>query len=158
MLSLLLVAFRPGTLRVKSLAFSEGGRIPAKYTCEGLNTSPPLKVTDIPAGTRSLAIIVHDPDAPHPGGVTHWVAWDLPLDGNIPGNFTGGGQGLNSDHKTGYMGMCPPTGTHRYYFKVYALDTRLQLGGNTGKAALEKAMQGHILAEGALMGRYSKGR
>jgi Raf kinase inhibitor-like YbhB/YbcL family protein len=132
--------------------------IPDKYTCQGAEVSPPLKVANIPSGAKSLAIIVHDPDAPHPGGVTHWVAWNLPVNGVIPENFKGGAQGQNSDKKTGYKGMCPPTGTHRYNFRVYALDATLQLDSTTGKAALEAAMQGHILAGGVLMGRYSKGK
>jgi Raf kinase inhibitor-like YbhB/YbcL family protein len=159
LLPIFLVAFsREANLNVTSPAFSEGGKIPGKYSCEGAEVSPPLSVKDIPSGAKSLAIIVHDPDAPHPGGVTHWVAWNVPIDGTIPENFKGGSQGQNSDRKTGYKGMCPPTGTHRYNFNVYALDATLQLDSTTDKAALEAAMRGHILAQGVLMGRYSEGK
>jgi Raf kinase inhibitor-like YbhB/YbcL family protein len=144
-------------LTVSSSAFSANGIIPAKYSCEGMEVSPPLQVTNIPSGTKSLAILVHDPDAPHPGGVTHWVAWNLPADGNIPENFKGGSQGQNSSHKSGYKGMCPPSGTHHYNFKLYAIDTFLQLDtATTDMAALEEAMQGHILAQGELTGLFSK--
>lgn len=143
-------------LTVTSNAFSVNGMIPAKYSCEGAEVSPPLHISGIPAGTKSLALIVHDPDAPHPGGVTHWVAWNLPLSGIIPENFKDGSQGLNSDNKTGYKGMCPPNGTHHYHFKVYALDVALQLVGTADKAALEKGMQGHVIAEGELIGLYAK--
>jgi len=157
---LTLMAFTTGqaTLIVSSSAFMQNGMIPVKYSCQGAGFSPPLSVTNIPAGTKSLAIIVHDPDAPHPGGVTHWVAWNLPVDGNIPENYNGGKQGQNSDHKTGYKGMCPPNGVHHYNFKVYALDTMLQLDSTTDKTALESATQGHILAQGVLTGLYSKSR
>ena len=154
---LTLMAFNaPNTLKVTSTAFTPNGMIPAKYSCDGIGISPPLSVANIPAATKSLAIIVHDPDAPHPGGVTHWVAWNLPLNGVIPENFQGGKQGESSDHKTGYKAICPPDGTHRYNFKVYALDEVLMIDTTTDKAALEKAMKGHIIAEGELMGFYGK--
>ena len=156
-LPVFLLAFtRQSTLTITSSAFTANGTIPAKYSCNGVGVSPPLNITGIPQGTRSLAIIVHDPYAPHPGGVTHWVAWNLPLDGNIPEDFKGGSQGMNSNHQTGYKPICPNAGTHHYHFKVYALDAVLHLGSNTDKAALEKAMQGHILAQGDLVGLYSK--
>lgn len=154
---LLAFTFKP-TLQISSPAFSAGGMIPAKYTCEGAEVSPPLRVSHIPAGTRSLALTLHDPDAPHPGGVTHWVIWNLPVNGQIPEHFTDGITGLNSDQKNTYKGMCPPSGTHRYNFKVYALDSMLQLPANTDQAGLEKAVQGHILAEGLLTGKYSKSK
>ena len=156
---LTLMAFNaPNKLKVTSTSFTPNGIIPAKYSCDGIGISPPLSVANIPINTKSLAIIVHDPDAPHPGGVTHWVAWNLPLNGIIPENFQGGKQGENSDHKTGYKAICPPDGTHRYNFKVYALDEVLMADTTTDKAALEKVMKGHILAEGELMGFYGKGK
>ncbi len=159
LLLIFLLAFTdPATLTVTSAAFSNGGNIPAKYTCEGQSINPPLKVAHIPAGAKSLAIIVHDPDAPLAGGFYHWVAWNLPTDGDIPENFKASAQGLNGAGKPGYMGPCPPTGSHRYHFKVYALDVQLQLPANTDHAALEKAMQGHILAEGILLGLYDKAK
>lgn len=145
------------SLSVESPAFTPNGMIPVKYTCEGFNISPPLIIKGMPDGTQTLAIIVHDPDAPEAGGVIHWVAWNLPADGNIPENFKDGQQGLNSDHKTGYKGMCPQSGTHHYNFYVYALDTQLSLNANTDNLTLQKAMQGHILAQGVLTGTYTKG-
>jgi Raf kinase inhibitor-like YbhB/YbcL family protein len=143
-------------LTVTSTAFANNGTIPSKYSCEGTEVSPALKVENIPANTQSLALIVHDPDAPMPGGFTHWVMWNLSVDGIIPENFKGAEQGLNGSEEPGYKGMCPPTGTHHYHFYVYALNTKLSLGTNTNKADLEKAMQGHILAEGKITGLYKK--
>ena len=145
-----------GTLQVSSPAFGNKGAIPAKYSCEGEEVSPPINVSGIPAGARSLALTMHDPYAPKKGGVTHWVVWNIDTGGANPENFKGASQGFNSDNKTGYKGMCPPSGTHRYNFVVYALDTNLQLPGNATKAALESAIRGHILAQGELTGLYSK--
>jgi hypothetical protein len=145
-------------LTVTSSAFADGTMIPSKYSCEGTEASPPLSVTGIPAGTKSLALIVHDPDASAPGGFTHWVIWNLDKSGTIPENFKGADQGLNGTGKPGYKGMCPPTGTHHYHFKVYALDTRLNIEKNTNKAGLEKVMQGHILGEGEIVGLYAKAK
>jgi Raf kinase inhibitor-like YbhB/YbcL family protein len=157
--AVLFTAFKDvASLTVESPAFTPNGMIPMKYTCEGFNASPPLTITDIPSGTKALALIVHDPDANRAGGVTHWVAWDLPLDGHVPENFKGGQQGRNSDHGSGYKGMCPPDGTHHYNFYVYALDTELSLDSNTDKDRLIQAMQGHILAQGVLTGTYTKGQ
>ena len=147
---------RQTKLAVRSPAFAANGMIPGKYSCEGAEVSPPLTVTGIPPGAKSLAITVHDPDAAKPGGVTHWVAWNLPADGNIPENFKGGAQGLNSDNKPGYKGMCPPSGTHHYHFRIYAVDTILSIDSRTDKSGLEKALQGHILAEAGLIGLYRK--
>lgn len=146
----------PAKLTVTSPSFTDGGDIPAKFTCQGKNVSPALKVVNIPEGTVCLAIIVHDPDATHPGGVYHWVAWNLPPKGDIPENFVGSIQGKNTSQHNGYMGMCPPTGRHHYNFRVYALDMMLHIDGNSDHSALEQAMQGHILAEGVLTGLYSK--
>ena len=143
-------------LVVTSTSFVENGMIPAKYTCEDKNINPPLHIANIPAGTKSLALTLHDPDAPMKGGFTHWVIWNIDVNGDITENFKGAIQGLNSAKKNGYMGMCPPSGTHRYNFHVYALDTKLALGKNTDKAALEKAMEGHILSGGEITGLYKK--
>ena len=145
-------------LIVGSPAFAPNGMIPAKYSCEGATVNPPLTIGNIPAGAKSLAIIIHDPDAPHPGGVDHWVAWNLPADGIIAENFKGGQQGFNSDHKTGYKAICPGSGTHHYNFTVYALDAMLQLDTATDKAGLQNAMKGHILAQGELTGLFSKSK
>lgn len=143
-------------LTVTSIAFADNGTIPAKYSCEGEEISPPLHITGIPGGTKSLALILHDPDAAVEGGFTHWVVWNIDINGNIPENFKGAEQGLNGAKKQGYKGMCPPSGTHHYHFKVYALDSRLNIDKNTDKAGLEKAMAGHILGEGELIGLYTK--
>jgi Raf kinase inhibitor-like YbhB/YbcL family protein len=152
-----LLAFTQQTkLTVTSSAFKESGFIPAKYTCEGAEVSPPLNISGIPVGTKSLAIIIHDPDAPKAGGVTHWVIWNLPTDGNIPENFKGAKQGVNSDGKLCYKGMCPPSGTHHYNFFVYALDNMLDLQNSTDKDGLENAIQNHVLAKGELTGLYFK--
>jgi Raf kinase inhibitor-like YbhB/YbcL family protein len=144
------------TLTVTSKSFDNNGMIPAKYSCEGGEASPPLHITGIPATAKSLAIIVHDPDAPIQGGFTHWVVWNIDTDGNIPENFKGGAQGLNDTKSNGYKGMCPPSGTHHYHFKVYALDTKLNIDKNTNMAALEKNMGNHIVATGELVGLYKK--
>ncbi len=147
------------SLKVSSSAFSDNSNIPMKYTCEGQQVSPPLEISGIPSDAKSLALIVHDPDAPMDGGFTHWVVWNIdPSTTSIPEGFDGGEQGLNGAKKTGYIGMCPPTGTHHYHFMVYALDTKLNISKQTGKDGLEKAMKGHILAQGELVGLYKKSK
>jgi Raf kinase inhibitor-like YbhB/YbcL family protein len=149
--------FNSPALKISSTSFVNNGSIPAKYSCEGKEVSPPLVITDIPSGVKSLAIILHDPDAPMEGGFTHWVVWNIePGDTKIPENFKGAQQGMNGAKKLGYIGMCPPSGTHHYHFRVYALDTKLGLDKNTDKTGLEKSMQGHVLAEGDLVGLYKK--
>ena len=150
-------------MKVFSTAFKEGEPIPKKYACDDANISPPLSWTGTPAGAKSLALIVDDPDAPR-GVWVHWVLFNLPpdlrtLSENIPRRSTlsnGARQGMNDSHELGYDGPCPPGGTHRYYFKVYALDIMLTLESGATKAQLLKAMEGHILLEGQLMGRYSR--
>ncbi|HLI93059.1 MAG TPA: YbhB/YbcL family Raf kinase inhibitor-like protein [Puia sp.] len=156
MLSLLSVLMY-AALTITSPAFGANSMIPAKYTCQGQSISPALHLGEFPSQTKSLAIIVHDPDAGH-DGFTHWVAWNIHPMNDIPENYKGGVQGLNGAHKAGYMGPCPPSGVHHYHFMVYALDTRLDLGTRSDKADLEKAMQGHIVAQGDLVGLYSKGK
>jgi Raf kinase inhibitor-like YbhB/YbcL family protein len=144
-------------LKITSTGFADNGSIPSKYSCEGEEVSPPLLIADVPSGTKSLAIILHDPDASGEGGFTHWVVWNIdPGDNNIPENFKGAQQGLNGAGQPGYKGMCPPSGTHHYHFMVYALDTKLDIDQKTNKAGLEKSMQGHILAQGDLVGLYKK--
>jgi Raf kinase inhibitor-like YbhB/YbcL family protein len=146
--SVFLMSFNtPPTLTVTSSAFTAGGMIPAKYSCEGTEVSPPLTVTGMPAGTKSLAIILHDPDA-GPNGFTHWVLWNIPANGNVAEDFKGAVQGLNGTGKPGYKGMCPPSGTHHYHFMVYALDAMLQLDATTKKADLEKGIQACACAGG----------
>ncbi len=143
-------------LTVTSVSFKNNGLIPTKFTCEGEDINPALQIGNIPSGAKSLALILQDPDAPMKGGFTHWVMWNMPTDGAIPENYKGAEQGMNSARKMGYYGMCPPSGTHHYLFKVYALDTKPELPVSTDKAALEMAMKGHILAEGELTGLYKK--
>lgn len=148
---------------VTSSAFKEGEEIPGKYTCDGEDMSPPLAWAGLPPGTRSIALISDDPDAP--GGTwVHWVAFNIsPERKGLPENMPadkilpdGAVQGVNDSHQIGYGGPCPPSGVHRYYFKVYALDTKISLEPGAAKKDLEKAMAGHVLAEGQLMGRYKR--
>lgn len=150
-------------IEVKSSVFEEGGMIPKQYTCDGADVSPPLTWTSIPEGTKSIALICDDPDAPM-GTWVHWVLFNLPagvneLPENVPSEKTletGGVQGTNDFGNIGYGGPCPPGGTHRYYFKLYALDRELNLHAGAKKKDLLKAMEGHIMAEGQLMGRYKR--
>jgi Raf kinase inhibitor-like YbhB/YbcL family protein len=150
-------------IEVTSTAFEDGGTIPARYTCDGLDASPPLSWTPVPDGTESLALISDDPDAPS-GTFVHWVIYNLPPDTrrlpeDVPNRETlpsGAVQGINGAGNVGYMGPCPPSGTHRYFFKVYALDARLNLGGGTTKEALVNAIEGCVLAEGRLVGTYQR--
>lgn len=150
-------------MKITSQAFAEGGMIPKNHTCDGANSSPPLAWDTAPEKTKTLALIVDDPDAP--GGTwVHWVVFNLPagareLPENVPAqeSIAGGGrQGTNDFHKVGYGGPCPPGGAHRYYFKLYALDAELSLDSSATKDQLLKAMTGHVLAEGQLMGRYQR--
>ena len=151
-------------MELKSTAFTQGGDIPKKYTCDGADVSPPLNWTDPPPGTQSLALLCEDPDAPR-GTWVHWVLFNLPasareLPEGVPTKETlsgGGRQGKNDFGKIGYGGPCPPKGpAHRYFFKLYALDTPLDLKPGVTRQELLKATGGHILAETELMGRYSR--
>jgi Raf kinase inhibitor-like YbhB/YbcL family protein len=143
-------------LTVKSPAFQANSPIPKKYSCDGEEMNPPITIEGVPKESKSLALIVDDPDAPH-GTFDHWVVWDIPpsttkmAEHSVPGT-----EGLNSARQKGFMGPCPPSGTHRYFFKVYALDTELKLGAKTTKRDLEKAMVNHILAKGELIGLYKR--
>lgn len=145
-------------LALTSPAFEPGGRILKKFTCEGPGISPPLEISNIPEGTRSLALIVEDPDAPV-GNWVHWVVWNihprtliLP-EGRVP---RGARQGINDFRSRSYGGPCPPDGEHRYFFRLYALDSKLKLGRKSTKADLLAAMEGHVLAQAELMGRYER--
>ncbi len=143
-------------LVVKSPAFENNKLIPAKYSCDGEEVNPPLTIEGIPQGTQMLALIVDDPDAPR-GTFDHWVVWNIPPTGKIAENSVPGTEGLNSAGQRSYVSMCPPYGTHRYFFKVYALNSKLTLNPNsTRKKDLEKAMQGHILSKGELIGLYKR--
>ena len=144
-------------LTVKSPAFENNKLIPSKYTCDGEEVSPPLTVEGIPEKTKSLALIMEDPDAPA-GLFIHWLVWNIPPTNEIQENSVPGTEGLNTNKKNSYHGPCPPGGTHRYYFKVYALDAHLNLGAFSDKEVLENAMQNHILAYGELIGLYRRGK
>jgi len=151
-------------VQVESIAFAESEDIPVRFTCDGDNISPPLSWSEPPADTLSLVLVVDDPDAPA-GTWDHWVLFNVPvatrqLPEGVPADPLPSGVGIhgsNSWHQLGYGGPCPPTGsTHRYFFRIYALDTDLELEAGSTKKQVEQAMQGHILAEGSLMGRYGR--
>lgn len=154
-------------LTITSAAFAAGGSIPAVYTCEGKDISPPLSWSDVPAGAKSLALIVDDPDAPDPAApkrvYVHWVLYNLPATAaglseaitNLP---PGTREGKNDWNRTGYGGPCPPIGRHRYFFKLFALDVELPDPGPATKAEVLKAMQGHVLEQAEVMGTYQKAK
>ncbi|KAA9340870.1 YbhB/YbcL family Raf kinase inhibitor-like protein [Adhaeribacter soli] len=142
-------------LMLSSPAFTEGQHIPEKYTCDGENVSPLLQIGDIPEGTESLALILEDPDAPH-GTFTHWLIWDMPPIHTIMEGEKLGTEGKNDFGQMGYGGPCPPNGTHRYYFRLYALSQKLNLPENTSKEELLKAIEPVKLAKAELMGKYNR--
>jgi len=157
------------SLELTSTAFSSGGEIPAKYTCEGEDISPALGWRGVPSDARALVLIVDDPDAPDPAAPrmtwVHWVLFNLPPDstglpaGAGPADLPKGAvSGLNDWKRTGYGGPCPPIGRHRYFHKLYALDRMLSLRGPQTKAQVEAAMRGHVLATAELVGTYEKKR
>ena len=151
-------------LQLTSSSFSAQGDIPSQFTCEGTDSSPELTWKNAPSGTKTFALIVHDPDAPRAGGFTHWVAYNIPanvthIDQRAPKTEKlpdGGIQGRNDFGQIGYRGPCPPSGTHRYYFYLYALDTELKLQPGAIKDELERAMKSHVLERTELMGKYKK--
>ncbi len=153
----------PMELKVTSTVFQQGGVIPAQYTCDGADISPPLTWTGGPGGTQSYALIADDPDAPV-GTWVHWVLYNIPATAtSLPENVAkkeslsdGTVQGVNDFKRYGYGGPCPPGGTHRYFFKVYALDTVLKTGPGLTKKKLLREIEGHILGQGELMGTYSR--
>jgi len=145
-------------MKITSSAFQEGGNIPSKFTCDGADVNPALRFEGAPAEAKSLALIVDDPDAPS-GLFTHWLAWNIdPKTTDVAENSAPAKavQGTNDFPKTGYGGPCPPSGTHRYFFKIFALDQMLDLKAGAKRAEVDAAMRGHVIAQGELMGRYSK--
>jgi Raf kinase inhibitor-like YbhB/YbcL family protein len=150
-------------IKLTSTAFKEGEAIPRTYTCDGVNVSPPLEWSGVPKTAKTLAIICDDPDA-SPDTWVHWVLYNLPADNigmveSMPATeklLAGGFQGTNDFKKIGYGGPCPPSGTHHYYFKIYALDGELPLKAGATKAETLQAMEGHILLQGQLMGTYRR--
>lgn len=156
------------SLKLTSPAFEPNAAMPKRHSCDGGDVSPPLQWSGAPANTRSLALIVDDPDAPDPAAPqrtwVHWVLYNLPVDGALsegasPAQLPAGAlQGTNDWKRTGYGGPCPPVGRHRYFHKLYALDTELPDLGAPDKAALLKAMEGHVLDQVELVGTYERGR
>jgi len=145
-----------GKMQIKSSAFQNGRDIPSKYTCDGKNISPGLIIIDAPKQTKSFALIMDDPDSPS-GKFVHWISWNIPgsttevKEGQSPGT-----QGKNSAGKLGYTGPCPPSGTHRYVFRIYALDTNLTLREGSTKQELESGIKPYILESAELIGRYAR--
>ena len=145
------------SISITSSSFQAGGDIPAKFTCDGTNVSPALQIGGVPNEAKSLVLLADDPDAPR-GLFTHWIIWNIdPKTTRVAENSApaAGVQGTNDFGKRNYGGPCPPSGTHRYFFKIFALDTKLELKPNARRAELDAAMRGHVLAQGELMGRYS---
>jgi Raf kinase inhibitor-like YbhB/YbcL family protein len=143
---------------ITSAAFEEGGTIPSRHTCEGENVSPPLSFAGVPQGTRSLALVVDDPDAPV-GTFTHWLAWGIdPGAGGVGEGQAAPREGLNGFGTVGYAGPCPPPGhgRHRYFFRLYALDAELDLGAGAGRDELEPALRGHVLETAEVVGGYER--
>jgi len=147
-------------MKITSSAFQEGGNIPSKFSRDGGNVNPPLRIEGTPQNAKSLVLIVDDPDAPV-GLFTHWLVWNIdPKTTEIPEKSVpkGAVQGTNDYPNLGYGGPQPPSGTHRYYFKIFALDQTLDLHSGAKRQELDKAMNGHIIAQGQSMGRYTHGR
>jgi hypothetical protein len=153
----LVLTAKAGELKISSPAFQNGGSMAAKFSHEGGNSNPPLKIEGVPANAKSLALIVDDPDAPN-GLFTHWLVWNIDpkttsiVERNVPKGAT---EGSNDFGSSGYGGPQPPSGTHRYYFKLFALGQKLDLASGAKRSQLEKAMKGHIIAQAEVMGRYS---
>jgi Raf kinase inhibitor-like YbhB/YbcL family protein len=143
------------TLKITSDAFFHEGYIPSRYTCDGANVNPSLHIEGIPPKAKCLAVVIDDPDAPS-GTWVHWVVWNIPVTNLILENSVPGNEGMNDFGKRHYGGPCPPSGTHRYFFKVYALERELQLPETSEKNNLEEAMNSYVLAEGVLMGYYKR--
>lgn len=154
---------KEGTMELSSAAFKNGSSIPKQYTCDGPNVSPPLQWSGVPNNSKSLALLVDDPDAPR-GTWVHWILFNIPPQATaIPENIrktrtipNGARQGTNDFREIGYGGPCPPGGKHRYFFKLFALDTELQLDPGSTRSDLERSMAGHILADTQLMGTYQR--
>jgi Raf kinase inhibitor-like YbhB/YbcL family protein len=148
------------SMEIKSPAFQNNGNIPSKYTCDGENINPPLTISGVPEKAKSLALIVDDPDSPM-GTWVHWLIWNIdPALEKITENIVPGRavEGINGFGKSGYGGPCPGSGSHHYFFKLYALDTTISIPPASDKKAVEEAMKGHILASGELIGLYSRKR
>lgn len=143
------------TLTIQRPAFKHNEFIPSKYNCDGMNINPALSLSGIPKDAKTLALIMDDPDAPM-GTFDHWIMWNIPVKEQIEENSAPGVQGKNGRKENKYTGPCPPSGTHHYHFKIYALDTKLGLPEDSDKKALEKAMAGHVIASAELVGLYKR--
>jgi Raf kinase inhibitor-like YbhB/YbcL family protein len=151
-------------MQLTSSDFQAGGPIPRRFTCEGEDVSPEFSWKDAPAETKTFALVLRDPDAPRAGGFTHWVIYNIPAHVGHIGQAApkkervpdAGMQGRNDSGKLGYMGPCPPSGTHRYYARLYAVDRELPLAPGASHKELSSAMEGHVIAEAELMGTYAK--
>ena len=142
-------------MKISSPSFKHKGPIPSKYTCKGDDINPALFIEGVPTRAKSLALIVDDPDAPAKIWV-HWLVCNIALEKQIVENSSPGIEGLNDSGDTGYSGPCPPSGLHRYFFRLYALDTKLELEKDFSRTQLEKAMEGHVLEQAELIGLFSK--
>ena len=151
-------------MQLTSLDFTSGGSIPIRFTCEGDNVSPEFSWKEAPAQAKCFALILHDPDAPRAGGFTHWILYDIPAEKahldpdvskqeHVPGTGT---QGRNDSGEIGYMGPCPPSGIHRYYARLFALDAETRLPAGATHEELSEAMEGHVLERAELMGTYRR--
>jgi len=154
-LILMVMMTADSTMTLKSGAFEDNHTIPVKYSCDGSNINPPLNIQGMPMSTKSLALIVDDPDAPN-GTFDHWIMWNIPPKDKIEENSAPGVQGKNGKGENKYTGPCPPNGTHHYHFKIFALDKMLDLSSASGKKELENAMQGHILSSAELIGLFER--
>ena len=142
-------------MKLTSPAFEHEGRIPKEYTCQGADINPELRIDGVPDKARTLTVIVDDPDAPM-GTWDHWIVFNIPVASRIEKDSIPGTQGTNDFERLSYGGPCPPSGTHRYFFKVYALDSELRVAEGASKAEIERAMKGHVLDQAELIGVYSK--
>lgn len=152
------LTINPKNMKITSSAFGNGENIPVKYTCDGEKINPPLQISEVPSEAKSLTLTVEDPDAPS-GTYIHWTVWNIkPAASEIPENSVpqGAVQGTTSAGKPGFVGPCPPTGTHRYDFRLYALDTELELDSSAKIDGLKKAMEGHIIDNAELLGKYTR--
>jgi Raf kinase inhibitor-like YbhB/YbcL family protein len=152
---------RINTMLITSPSFENNGTIPKKFTCDGGGINPELNIQNVPDGAKSLALILHDPDAPVPGGFTHWVVWNIAATTTVIKQESvppGASEGWNGAKRPGYTAPCPPLGhgVHHYHFYLYALDTTLDLASSTGKAELEAAMKGHTIGQAELVGLYER--
>lgn len=158
LLTALAAQAEPDGLRISSPDFANGAAIPARFTCGGENVSPTLAIAGVPPAARSLVLIVDDPDAPS-GVFTHWVVWNIPPQTKVlPSGKTAGNaiEGTNDFGKGGYSGPCPPSGTHRYFFRLSALDISLNVPPGAARGDIDTAIKGHVIGAAAWMGRYSK--